>query len=201
MSEFLLSTTGTLTPIDFPDIGSRDFAHPIVDLDMIGVEGFSLEELRDSVDIAAALDAGHITVKDSEGNAITDSDGLMAIPQPHILLSHEDTDGTGLVDNDVLVYDLASDTWKPAAGRLATKAGKILAASMSGSPKTVQINFATAFADPDYAVVLAAVTTNTSTFSPSIASQLAASFIINLGSASVNNLVQINWIAIKSGES
>lgn len=110
---FLITTTGTLSPISFPDMGTRDFVHPVVDLDLIHAEGFTLEECRDSADIAAALDAGHITVKDANGNVIVDSGGLDDIPTDHILGSHSDVTIIGLADKDVLSWDATAGQWGP----------------------------------------------------------------------------------------
>ncbi len=114
-ASFKITTTGTLTPISFPDIGSRDFVHPIVSLDMIADEGYELEELLSSQDIRDAISNGHITVEDAEGNPITDPDDLPSAAQPHDLGSHEDVTLTGLSDNDIIRYDLASDEWKSEA--------------------------------------------------------------------------------------
>lgn len=66
----LLTTTGTLSPVVINDLGGRAFTHPITDLN-IGLE-FTLIEISESEDLQAALDAGHITLKDALGNAISD---------------------------------------------------------------------------------------------------------------------------------
>ena len=41
MATFKITTTGTLDPVEFVDIGSRPFAHPTTGLDLIAAEGFS----------------------------------------------------------------------------------------------------------------------------------------------------------------
>ena len=83
---------------------------------------------------------------------------------------------------------------------LAHKAGKIVSATFAGNPKKATVTFATAFADANYSVTLSCVTGG-SQFAPSVESQLASSFVINLGTASVGTLVQVNWTCVKHGES
>lgn len=83
---------------------------------------------------------------------------------------------------------------------LATKAGSVLAASFAGNPKTVTVTFGAAFADANYSVTVTAVTTSNKSFALSVETQLAASFVINAGSNNVTNLTQVNWTAVKHGE-
>lgn len=115
MAEFKITTTGTLSPVEFPDVGSREFIHPTVSLDMIATEGFLLEELLASNDIAASIDAGHITVEDAQGNPITNSISLPAAASPHNLGSHEDIDLSGLSNGDVLEYNSTTQKWERTA--------------------------------------------------------------------------------------
>jgi len=84
---------------------------------------------------------------------------------------------------------------------LQEKAGKKTAAQFSGSPQTVTVTFSTAFADANYAVTLASVNSTNNAHSPFVQNQLAGSFDINLGSNNLGSLVQVNWIAMKFGES
>jgi hypothetical protein len=88
-----------------------------------------------------------------------------------------------------------------AAGFLASKAGKAPAASFTGSPKKLTITFTTPFADINYSVSVTPVTQNGATYNPVVESQLAGSFVINMGTANVGNLLFANWQAIKVGES
>jgi hypothetical protein len=82
------------------------------------------------------------------------------------------------------------------------KAGRVLAASFSGNPKKATVTFSTPFADADYAVTLTpVVTVNGAGYSPKVESQVAGSFVINMGANSISSLVHVNWTAIKSGES
>jgi len=88
------------------------------------------------------------------------------------------------------------------AGMLATKSGKVLAATFAGNPKKATVTFTTAFSDANYSVALTPVTSVTgSSYSADIESQLAGSFVINLGTNSVSSLISINWVAVKHGES
>ena len=65
----LLTTTGTPATVTIADFGARAFVHPVVDLDLL-LE-FTAEELRDSTDLQAAVDAAQITLTDASGNPIT----------------------------------------------------------------------------------------------------------------------------------
>jgi hypothetical protein len=89
-----------------------------------------------------------------------------------------------------------------AASLLKTKAGRVLAASFAGNPKKATVTFATAFVDSAYSVTISPVITpGGSTYAPVIESQLAGSFVINVGSNNIGSLVAVNWTAVKSGES
>jgi hypothetical protein len=83
---------------------------------------------------------------------------------------------------------------------LATKAGIVVAGSFAGNPKKATVTFATSFADASYAVVLTCVTTNDKAFTPSVESQAAGSFVINMTVNSITNLTQVNWAATYNGE-
>ena len=113
MSTFRITTTGTLSPVSFPDLGSRDFFHPTVSYDLVSGEGYTLEQCLNSVDIAAAIDAGYITVEDALGNPITNSADLPLANTDHSLGSHEDVLLSGLGDRDALAYDQGSGFWTP----------------------------------------------------------------------------------------
>ena len=82
-----------------------------------------------------------------------------------------------------------------------TNAGNVTAGSFSGTPKKATVTFATSFIDANYSVVLGCLTTNGKNFSPSVESQSAASFVIQLGSNDTTDLTQVSWVAIKNGES
>jgi hypothetical protein len=86
-------------------------------------------------------------------------------------------------------------------GALGHKAGRVLNASFAGNPKKATVTFSSAFADANYAVTATGVTTNDKQFALSIESQVAGSFVINAGANSIANLTQVNWIAMKDGES
>tara|TARA_R110000765_G_scaffold386217_1_gene478204 strand:+ start:2007 stop:2654 length:648 start_codon:yes stop_codon:yes gene_type:complete len=64
---FLLSTVGAGTT-SISDLGGRSFTHPVVSLDL-ALE-YTLEELRDSIDLRAAIQASTYTVS-FDGVAIT----------------------------------------------------------------------------------------------------------------------------------
>lgn len=87
------------------------------------------------------------------------------------------------------------------AGSLPTKSGKVLAASFAGNPKKATVTFTTPFADANYSVTLGSVTTGNIAYVPVIESQLAGSFVIDVTANNIANLTQINWTAVKNGES
>ena len=64
-----LTTTGTLDPVVVDDLGARSFPHPTVDFDLL--EEFTEDEVQFSRDLQALIDAGHITIKDDEGDFVT----------------------------------------------------------------------------------------------------------------------------------
>ena len=113
-------------------------------------------------------------------------------------------DGTNLVriaagaDNDVLRLNGAAAEWDTF---LEKKAGRVLAASFSGNPRKTTVTFSTAFADTNYAVTVTAVSTvGGQTYDATVENQLAGSFVINLGANQITDLVQVNWVAVKDGE-
>lgn len=83
---------------------------------------------------------------------------------------------------------------------LEKKAGRVLAASFTGDPRQATVTFSTAFSDANYAVKVTPVTANDVGFAPFVESQLAGSFVINLGTSVVTDLTQVNWVAVKDGE-
>jgi Protein of unknown function (DUF2793) len=96
--------------------------------------------------------------------------------------------------------------WKEttdSATLLQSKSGKVLMATFTGTPKKATVTFTTPFADANYsATVTPVITTSGTLYTPNIESQLAGSFIINMGTGSgLGSLVQVNWSAIKNGES
>lgn len=88
-----------------------------------------------------------------------------------------------------------------AVAALAHKAGRQLAAGFAGNPKKATVTFSAAFPSANYAVVLTAVTTNNKQFAMSVESQVAGSFVINMGTNNIVDLTQVNWIAMVDGES
>jgi len=108
-------------------------------------------------------------------------------------------------DNDSFwVLTATTPTWAPIGGAptsLFHKAGNVAAGSFSGNPKTFVVNFSTAFGDADYGVTISCVTTNDTSFAPIVENQTAASFGINMSANNITDLVQVNWVALKTGES
>ena len=66
---FLITTTGSKSPVIFDDLGARSFSHPTVEHDL-SLE-YTQAELSESVILQNAIIDGHIVVKDENGNNIT----------------------------------------------------------------------------------------------------------------------------------
>lgn len=56
---FLITTTGTLSPVTFDDLGARSFTHPTISFDL--ETEFSIDEIRGSEDVFSAIASGFIT--------------------------------------------------------------------------------------------------------------------------------------------
>jgi hypothetical protein len=68
-TEFNITTTGTLSPVPISDLGKiPGYFHPITTNLIIE---FSLEEIKESIDLQDAIDNGYITVVDENGTSIT----------------------------------------------------------------------------------------------------------------------------------
>ena len=68
---YLLTTTGTLSPVVLDDLGAKTFVHPTVAYDLTSLGEFSEDEIKTSIDTQAALTAGYITITDGSGTPIT----------------------------------------------------------------------------------------------------------------------------------
>lgn len=69
MAQFLVTTSGTQSPVVLNDLGGRSLIHPVVSLDLL-LE-FSQDELAQSADLQSALTGGHLTAVDQNSNPIT----------------------------------------------------------------------------------------------------------------------------------
>jgi hypothetical protein len=67
-SQFKITTTGTLSPVAFGDLGARSFVHPTVDFNLY--TEFSAAEIAASADVQAAITAGYITAEDENSTNI-----------------------------------------------------------------------------------------------------------------------------------
>lgn len=65
---FQISTTGSSSPVIINDLGARSFTHPTANYDLTAE--YTLEELRDSLDLRTSIDSGDLTA-DFDGIAIT----------------------------------------------------------------------------------------------------------------------------------
>lgn len=111
---------------------------------------------------------------------------------------------TGMTEWIMISNATGAAVWKEttnAASVLSHKAGRVLAASFAGNPKKATVTFATPFADANYSVVITPVINGNAHYSPNIESQLAGSFVIDIGSNTVSQLIHVGWHATKDGES
>src|SRR3972149_3320393 len=69
---FLITTTGTLSPVAFADLGARGFIHPTTNYDL--EFEFSIDEIRESADVFAAISSGYITATYNGKNVTLASD-------------------------------------------------------------------------------------------------------------------------------
>lgn len=80
-TQVLLSTTGATSPVVINDLGARTFTHPTTNLDLTAE--YTIEEIRESLDLQAAVAAGDITLVDDQARSITnvqdDLDPVLAI--------------------------------------------------------------------------------------------------------------------------
>lgn len=104
--------------------------------------------------------------------------------RPPTAHTHVEADITDLAHTVVLVH----------------KAGHELNAAFTGNPKKATVTLSGAFADANYAAVATVLTTGAA-FGISIESQVAGSFVLNANANNIGGLVQVNWVAIKDGES
>lgn len=65
-----LTTTGTQDPVVIGDMGALTFPHPTVDYNLLN--DVSEDEIQSSADLQALIDGGHVTLKDDQGDVITD---------------------------------------------------------------------------------------------------------------------------------
>jgi hypothetical protein len=81
------------------------------------------------------------------------------------------------------------------------KAGTVLKAAFTGSPRTATVTFATPFPDANYAITLGVGVTGSSLFNANWRNKTASGFTITLGtSCSITNLVAVDWHAAPYGE-
>jgi hypothetical protein len=92
---FLITTTGLSASITFADLGARTFTHPTTDYNL--TNEYSIEEIKKSNDLAAALDNGYITAK-YNGIAITSSTQLYSIGGDMLKIVY-DANNNNIVDD------------------------------------------------------------------------------------------------------
>jgi len=80
------------------------------------------------------------------------------------------------------------------------KAGIVLPAAFSGSPKTTTVTFSTSFPDTSYTVTLDVSTAGRSVYLPTVQNKTFSSFDINLRSGNSSKLVELYWQAVRVGE-
>lgn len=96
--------------------------------------------------------------------------------------------------DDLAAHLAGIDDSLGSGGGRTEKSGSVAAGSFSGNPKTATVTFGTAHGDANYAVSFATISSGDS-FGISVQSKAAASFVINLGSNNVGDLVAVTWHA------
>lgn len=118
------------------------------------------------------------------------------------------TDRTVYVDRDSNGRMLFIDPENP-GGRtlsqvyagLSAKSGKVLAASFSGTPRKATVTFTAAYPDTNYSIVLTPILSTLGLlYTPNVETQLADSFVINMGTSLISNLVSVAWSTMAVGE-
>lgn len=151
----------------------------------------------DGVDVS-----GHAARHIDGGADVIDGDKLEVTWTGHSNYTPS-TSPTEVDATDQLTAHLAGiDTALASAGAgLVHKAGRVLNASFAGNPKKATVTFSSAFADANYAVTATGVTTNNKQYPITVESQVAGSFVISAGTNNIADLTQVNWVAMKDGES
>lgn len=98
-----LTTTGTLDPVIIEDMGALTFPHPTVDYNLL--HDVSEDEIQKSTGLQALIDAGHIILKDDQGDIITDVQA--AGPHKHPAADIEDFDTAVSANVDVIANTAA----------------------------------------------------------------------------------------------
>jgi hypothetical protein len=108
-------------------------------------------------------------------------------------LQGESVDAASPNTNDHLIYDGAK--WAPTAQSpiANAKAGSVLAASFTGSPKTFAVVFNTAYGSNDYSVSVTQVGSSGNARVLTVSSKSATGFTIELNTASVSGLTSVEW--------
>jgi len=130
MPDFKITTTGTLSPVVFLDLGRRSFTHPTVAYDL-SID-FALEEIVRSEDVGAALDAGYITAT-ADGRSITSSTELVELGAGDMEKSEYDTDTDSLVDKSEALDDGGGNTLTAAEGQTLKDSKKTGSGNPNGS--------------------------------------------------------------------
>jgi hypothetical protein len=84
----LLTTTGTVGSVTINDFGGRVFTHPVVN--EILSDEFTYSEIRESVDLGVALNAGQITITNNGDTVLNSNELKLVQPEPNT-----DTGGGG----------------------------------------------------------------------------------------------------------
>lgn len=96
---------------------------------------------------------------------------------------------------DIITFVLVG----PGSSGSSTKSGRLFPGDFAGDPKKATVAFGSAFLSTNYAVTLAAEGTSNRVFSPGYESKVLGGFVVNLGSNSLANLVEVSWHAILVG--
>jgi hypothetical protein len=79
------------------------------------------------------------------------------------------------------------------SGVVSKKAGKLIASSFGGTPKKATVTLATAYPNTDYSVSVSFETINNRTYGYAIESKAVNSFVVNLSTNNISDLVEALW--------
>lgn len=107
-----------------------------------------------------------------------------------------------LDDNTVWLLIATTPTWLQLTPGVVPKikVGVLIPGNFAGSPRTATVTFGTAFPDTNYVITTDPVTINGRRYTLNIATKLAGSFVVGLGSSNIADLVEVGWQAIVNGE-
>lgn len=124
--------------------------------------------------------------------------GLATSGHPASVIAADTTNFDGVLSTADTTAQQALETLDD--HRHGLKNNAVASASFAGSPRTAAVTFTTAYPDTNYSIALTPVTTNNTSFSPTVESKATTGFTINMHTNNITNLVEVMWTALPYGE-